>query len=147
MYNDTRNLEFFFNCGTLDGNKMLRQFLHIILCLNVIMVEVYGLCLDGGGSNRGFVTRILNDKNIFINPFSITVCGLLFVWYCMTHMQQNMRNQLLTSDGTKKAAKQFFDIYKDLFGWGTVIAQWRRDKTRVSKKFSIHRPCNGIFIS
>ena len=78
---------------------MLRQFLHIILCLNVIGVGVYGLCLDGGGSNRGFVSRILNDKIFFINPFSITGCGALFIWYCMTPMQKNMRNQLLTSNG------------------------------------------------
>ena len=65
VYNETRNLELFFNDGTLDGNEMLRQFLHILFCLNVIGVEVYGLCLDGGGSNRGFVSRILYRQQFF----------------------------------------------------------------------------------
>ena len=86
---------------------MLRQFLHILLCLDVIGMEVYDLCLDGGGSNRGFVSKILNNTKFFTNPFSSTKCSSLFVWYCMTHMQKNMRNQLLTSDGKEKAARQF----------------------------------------
>ena len=42
-----------------------------------------------------------------------------------TH-EKNKRNQLLTSDGSKKAARQFFDMYKHLFAWGTVIAQESR---------------------
>ena len=132
VYGETRNLEFFFNDGTLDGNEMLRQFLHIIMCLDVIGVEVYGLCLDGGGSNRGFVSRILSNAKFFSNPFSTTKSRPLFVWYCMTHMQKNMRNQLLTSDFAKQSARQFYDIYDNPFCWKTVIEQWRRNETRVS---------------
>ena len=43
-----------------------------------------------------------------------------------------MKNQLLTSNGKEKAARQFFDIYDNPFGWKTVKEQWRRDEKRVS---------------
>ena len=49
MYNERRNLEFFFNSGSMDGDDIMRQMFHVLTCLAVI--DVFGFVSDTGGPN------------------------------------------------------------------------------------------------
>ena len=41
-YNDTRNLEFFFNEGNTKSSEIIRQFLHVVMCLYNCVWYNYG---------------------------------------------------------------------------------------------------------
>jgi hypothetical protein len=45
------NLQYFFNNGTLTGNEILGQLIHIITMLATINIDIYGLTSDAGGRN------------------------------------------------------------------------------------------------
>ena len=57
--NKVRNLEFYFNEGNTSRSEILRQLLHIVMCMSLIDVNVTGVSLDAGGNNRRFVRCIL----------------------------------------------------------------------------------------
>jgi hypothetical protein len=55
IYNVIRNSNFFFNSGSLNGNKLLSQMMHAIY--EKIGVKIYGIVCDAGGSNRGLFVQ------------------------------------------------------------------------------------------
>jgi hypothetical protein len=57
IYNVIRNSNFFFNSGSLNGNKLLSQMMHAIYGYEKIGVKIYGIVCDAGGSNRGLVVQ------------------------------------------------------------------------------------------
>ena len=65
--NEVRNLEFYFNAGAATGNEMLRQLLHILLCLSLIDVTIMGITMDAGGINRRFVRCLMGGENTVLD--------------------------------------------------------------------------------
>jgi hypothetical protein len=51
--NIVHNSNFFFNCGSLDGNELLSQMIHVVCGYEKIGEKIFGLLCDAGGSNRG----------------------------------------------------------------------------------------------
>jgi hypothetical protein len=52
------NAEFFYNTGSLDADELLRQFMHVITCYEMIGVWILGNCMDAGGGNAGLCTLL-----------------------------------------------------------------------------------------
>ena len=100
-YNEVRNLEFYFNEGNTTGSKMLRQFLHVSMCLALVDVTVCGITLDASGNNRRFVRNLLLGHNTVVDGWlTHTFCHnvffeietLIFIWFCCTHNLKSVRN-------------------------------------------------------
>jgi hypothetical protein len=51
--NVVHDSNFFFNCGSLDGNELLIQMIHAVCGYEKIGAKTFGLLCDAGGSNRG----------------------------------------------------------------------------------------------
>jgi hypothetical protein len=51
------NVEFWFNDGKMSPETLFRQFMQVLLSLELIGCKVRGICLDAGGSNARF-TRL-----------------------------------------------------------------------------------------
>ena len=49
------NGDFYYNKGSLDGNKMIRQFIDVIASYEFIEVKIYGILSDGVGGYAKFV--------------------------------------------------------------------------------------------
>jgi hypothetical protein len=50
VYNVIHNSNFYFNCGSLDGNELLSQMIHVDCGYEKIGVRIYGIVCDAGGS-------------------------------------------------------------------------------------------------
>ena len=68
--NLAHNCEFFFNNGSLTGDKLLRQFLRVVGHCELIGVRILGLLNDAAGQNVKFVTPELLS---WIIPLSRTL--------------------------------------------------------------------------
>ena len=53
----------FFNEGNANGSELLRQFLHVTMCLSLVDIITAGLTLDASGPNRWFVRLLLLGNN------------------------------------------------------------------------------------
>ena len=134
--NEVRNILFYFIKGNLKGSEILRQFLHVVMCLSMIDITVCGLSLDAGGNNARLVRYLLRGENhvingwlpvvLFLNFFSPIKCPI-FIWYCTTHMLKSCRNQLMASQPKEKCGRDFHNIKNIYFGWQSVINQWNAE--------------------
>ena len=140
---EVRNLEFYFNEGNTTGNEMLRQFLHVVMCLSMIDIHVAGVLLDAAGNNRRFVRCLLNGENKVVDGWIVRCsCDNVFLgsphqiyaWFCSTHNLKSLRNQLLSSDGTTKASRIFHDVNSVYFGWSAIKDQWNREVNRLERR-------------
>ena len=141
-HNEVRNLEFFFNEGNTTGSEILRQFIHVNMCLTLVNVKVCGITLDASGNNRRFVRYLLRgDNKVFGALMMQTYCrnvffsplNYIFIWFCCTHNLKSVRNQLTASSGTEKATRMFHDKHLVYFGWSGVKDQWKREMERIGK--------------
>jgi hypothetical protein len=57
-YGVVHNSEFFFNTGSMGGDDLVRQWMHVHTCYEIIGCKIYGLCGDAGGSNASFFKMI-----------------------------------------------------------------------------------------
>jgi hypothetical protein len=140
VYNVIHNSNFFFNCGSLDGNELLSQMIHVVCGYEMIGVKIYGLVCDAGGSNRGLfkllreglklelvgVDRVAPGYVTFINPYDPSRTIALF--NCSTHNVKNVRNALLESDSPK--GKRKFQFEGSVFGWKHIREIYARDCER-----------------
>jgi hypothetical protein len=62
VYGVVHNSEFFFNSGSLSGDEILRQWMHVTTCYETIGCKLYGICGDAGGSNASFLKLIREKK-------------------------------------------------------------------------------------
>ena len=108
------NGDFFYNCGSLDGNEVMCQLTIVLWAYQSLGIDIFGLCSDSGGGNRKFI-RILQDHGdvleiqdnmditSFINP--INNKKRIYVWACSTHCVKPIRNNLYKSQ--KQLARSF----------------------------------------
>ena len=123
-------MDFFFNDGSLTGDTLLRQFDHVTLCCESIGSMVCGLVMDAGGNNAKFASRLRNGKTFSDEATWIEeeMCNTknifdpeqqIYIWFCMTHLLQAMRNQLNASQSA--GSKEFLDTYGTSFGWAFIL--------------------------
>ena len=102
--NQSWNIAYFLNCGSLDGDTIVKQILHVITCCEMAGLSVQGFVSDAGPNNvRAFtlITRgkclklckglLKKDSVSFRNP--LTPEELIFMILCLVHGLKNMRNQ------------------------------------------------------
>ena len=54
----TRNSNYYYNTGSLDGNMILSQFIDVLTSYEILGVQVLGIVSDGGGSNTKFFNTL-----------------------------------------------------------------------------------------
>ena len=142
IVNVIHNSTFFFNSGSLDGNELLSQMMHVVCGYEKIGVKIYGIVCDAGGSNRGLfkllrdglklvlvgVERVTPGYVKFKNPFDPT--RQIAFFNCSTHNLKNMRNALLDSDFR---GKRNFQLDGVAFGWKHIREIYDRDREREKK--------------
>jgi hypothetical protein len=139
-YNVCHNAEFFFNTGSLDGNDMLHQLIHVILSYELIGVKILGLVSDAGGNNAGLI-RLLRSGQRFSNNHPETNAALMSfsnpfdpsrriaIWLCSTHNLKSIRNQLLASTGSIHSPRKFLRNGA-MFGWKQICDVHEREEVR-----------------
>ena len=142
-FNQVRNLELFLISSSCPGSEILRQFLHVTMCLSLIQIIVYGVAMDASGLNTRFARYLLHDKNKVVNGNIQQTYGInvllgalykIYVWFCSTHNVKNVRNQLLASSGTAGAPLVFRDSKYVPFGWTVIKDQWKREVERINQQ-------------
>ena len=102
--NVVHNSNFFFNNGSLDGDELLSQMIHVVCGYKKMGATINGLLCDPGGSNRGLF-KLLRDRDMFVlagtdqipsnhltfvNPYDPT--RRIAFYNCATHNIKNYRN-------------------------------------------------------
>ena len=59
----TRNSNYYYNTGSLDGNMILSQFIDVLTSYEILGVQVLGIVSDGGGSNTKFSILCLLNRS------------------------------------------------------------------------------------
>jgi len=104
------NTEYFFNSGSLTGDELLRQFVHVVSCYEAIGVRILGCVSDAGGQNSRLFSYLrcfrpidegswLSDDSILIQNPAVPSRNIA-LWFCTTHQLKNMRNALLNTAST-----------------------------------------------
>jgi hypothetical protein len=113
----THNGEYFFNNGSLSGDALFEQFMHVVSCYEAIHCKIVGFECDAGGQNARLLAYLrgcrelgigawLDDNLVLVrnpsDPSRFIAC-----WFCATHQLKNMRNALLNSrqGGTRNFVK------------------------------------------
>ena len=141
------NCEFFSNRGTLNGDNLLLQFLHVVLACEAIRCEVWGFLCDAGGNNARLFKFLRNGKTskepwlpaemvTTTNPFDPS--RKIAIWHCVTHVLKALRNAFHSS--MPKGTRNFIDAAGNPFGFQFIVDALHRDelqavpKTDLSKK-------------
>jgi len=61
------NREYFFNSGSLTGDELLCQFMHVVSCYESIGVHILGCVCDAGGQNSRLFTSLRYFESIDSN--------------------------------------------------------------------------------
>ena len=135
-HNKTTNLEFFMNSGSLTGDDMLHQLMHVLAMCNLINVKVVGLCLDAGGSNSSLLTMLRHGEVIgsearltkkemisFADPNSDLENHRVAMFHCATHNLKNVRNAFLASSIDDSTTRHFETIAGVKFTWNDCIVE------------------------
>ena len=100
---------FFLSANPLDAIELKEQFMHTLVSLELIGLQVNGLCMDaGGGNSRLFKVLRQAEYNITcsesyfqedmvscVHPFDDT--RRLYLFHCAAHVLKSIRNQLFHS--------------------------------------------------
>ena len=54
LYGRFHNGECYFNCGSLSGDELIKQFLQVLSGYESASIQIFGLVSDGGGKKPGF---------------------------------------------------------------------------------------------
>ena len=60
----TFNYKFWFNGGSLDGDGMLKQFIHMVVHCEIICLRVLGFVCDAGGVNTRLIKLIRHMEDL-----------------------------------------------------------------------------------
>jgi len=110
------NAEYFFNSGSLTGNELMHQFMHVVSCYKAIGVQILGCICDAGGQNSQLFNYLQCLTPLDDNSWLSNDCVLvknpaipsqkIAVWFCATHQLKNMCNALLNA--SSKTSKHMF---------------------------------------
>jgi hypothetical protein len=64
IFGKSHNANYFSNKGSLTGDAILRQIIHVISCYDMINVEIHGICSDVGGGNARLFTLLTQGSNV-----------------------------------------------------------------------------------
>jgi hypothetical protein len=96
--NTQTDCEFFYNGGELSNADVRKQFLHVVVCLELIGCKVSGFCTDGNSPNVTAM-KVLSESRIpipydldwldehyvsMVHPLDTTNRRIYF-WLCSTH--------------------------------------------------------------
>jgi hypothetical protein len=135
-----KNLEFFYNNGTLSGDELLEQVMHVISCCELAGIMIHALVCDAGGPNKSLFTLLTKKKETshgWLEPEQVSFpnpCDLsrrIWFIFCTVHGLKAMRNNLLRSLQTDEATQNFWNGCN--FGWAEIIDQHLRnyEKTEI----------------
>ena len=132
------NADFYYNKGSLDGNELIRQYIDVVSCYELIGIKIYGMVSDGGGGNTKFFKLIseyqplqgiwINEKCLrTLNP--VDPCRYIYIWSCSTHSLKALRNTLYRSQPNQSRSLKYDDCS---FGWKDMESIYLRDLGRMS---------------
>jgi hypothetical protein len=64
VFGERHNANYFYNKGSLTGDAILRQMIHVISCYDMINVEIHGICSDAGGGNARLFTLLTRGSKV-----------------------------------------------------------------------------------
>ena len=105
-FNQTWNVGYFFNCGSLDGDEVLRQLLIVIIACELVGIVIKLQMSNAGGANMKATAYLINNKCNqlpagrpkvecvrYVNPMTPTRY-ILYTSPCSVHNLDNHRKQL-----------------------------------------------------
>ena len=132
--NVTANVEFFFNNGSLPGDELLSQLLHVTSQLNNVNIQVLMLCMDAGGNNSRLANLLRHEKKLNDVPWleedrtsyrdpTSTGDHRIAIVHCTTHNLKALQNALLNSSENEKTSRRFRSREGDIFTWKLVVEE------------------------
>lgn len=130
---------FFYNGGELSNGDVHKQFLHVVVCL-----ELIGCFCTNGNSPNVTAMKVLSESRIPI-PYNqdwldehyismvhpLDTNHRIYFWLCSTHQIKCIRNQLWMSHC--KGKQKFCSLEGFPFGWADLWDQVERDNERASR--------------
>ena len=108
-YNQTYNVGYFFSCGDMDGDDVVKQLLQVITACEVVGINVSWQMSDAGGANTRSLALLTNDQcnNLpdgkpsadclrYVNP--IRNKNWIWISLCSVHGLKASRNQISNND-------------------------------------------------
>ena len=62
IFGETRNLSFFYNTGSLSGDELMHQLIHVLVMMASIGYIILGISSDAGGNNSRLF-KLLRGRN------------------------------------------------------------------------------------
>ena len=62
VFNQTWNAVYYFNCGSLDGDELLRQLINVIIACELVGIKLKLQMSDAGGVNMKTAVYLTNYK-------------------------------------------------------------------------------------
>jgi len=89
------NAEYFFNSGSLMGDELMHQFMHVVSCYEAIGIWILGCICDAGGQNSHLFNYLhclahlsndswLPDECVLVRNPAVPSQNIA-VWFCTTH--------------------------------------------------------------
>ncbi|GFH57354.1 hypothetical protein CTEN210_13830 [Chaetoceros tenuissimus] len=145
-FNKSANVEFFFNDGSLSGNEILYQLLHVCNQLNNVNIVVLLLLFDAGGSNSRLASLLrhgvelpsemkwLNESLISFTDPTGDKGTRVGISHCSTHGLKALRNAFLASSKEDSTARYFRSRDGIRFTWnGCVTECFYRDRQHLQQ--------------
>eukprot|EP00536_Pseudo-nitzschia_multiseries_P000756 jgi/Psemu1/1698/gm1.1698_g len=108
--NQTFNVAYFINSGSLDGDYVLRQLLHVVAALECVGFKVMMQMLDAGGVNTSALALLTSNNckcciQKSTSTLKINLCTILFSTWTQTQ-QEHVSIQAQNVNDAKKAFEE-----------------------------------------
>ena len=118
MYGRVHNGEYYFNCGSLSGLFLMKQFLQVLTGYESASIKICSLVSDGGGNDAHLFKFLRGGREIpnkaWLSGELVTFVHQIFperkiaIWLCSTHNQKACRNALHKSGSRGTRMLTFF---------------------------------------
>jgi len=145
--NETWNLAYFLNCGSLDGDELVRQILLVTTCCELVGLLVQCLISDAGGGNAGALRLLTGGKCSklktgipfkesfsFVNPLSPE--QNIFIIFCAVHALKAFRNQLWSS---REKGTRFLTIFGSRIEWQRIVDLYHKFNSENKAESNVHQ--------
>ena len=125
-FNQTWNVAYYFNCGSLDGDELLRQLITIIIACELVGIKIKLQMSDAGGADMKAAAYLTQNKYNalpegkphlecvrYTNPMAID--RYIYISPCSVHGLKNHRNQLCSRDLFNRGHCISFTVIQDLY--------------------------------
>ena len=125
-FNQTWNVAYYFNCGSLDGDELLRQLIIVIIACELVGIKIKLQMSDAGGANMKAAAYLTQNKCNglpdgrphvdcvrYTNPMAIN--RYIYISSCSVHGLKNQRNQLCSRDLFNRGHCISFTVIQDLY--------------------------------